>query len=259
MSTRIRSVVALGASLVLVAVITACIPDGTAEECAGQVTTTTLVDCAWTTSTTTTTDPSAPTTSTTEAPTTTDLPTTTEEPTTTTAPATTTTTRPPGDLNDPWWAYKGNLDGPKVLVVGDSLIRLATPAINAALYPDHATQVLGMSGFKLAASDYYLAPYPASNPDVVVVEFGTNDATGIRDDTTGAKRGLEGEVPGDRGELPGHHVLRPDDDAGQAGVADLGRVQPRAQRLAPGYVSRHPRLERVRERPASRRVRPDGR
>lgn len=166
MGSRRRVAAVIVASLALVVGITACIPEGTPEECAGTTTTTVLVDCAWTTSTT--------------------EPTTTVDPSTTVAP--TTTTRPPGNVNDPWWAYKGNLAGPKVVVAGDSITSLSKNAINAALYPDYATQVMGLSGHKLAQADYYLEPYPATNPDVVIIEFGTNDGNGILADSTGQKR-----------------------------------------------------------------------
>jgi len=74
------------------------------------------------------------------------------------------------------------------VVVGDSITALSRHAINAALYPDYATQVMGLSGHKLAQADYYLEPYPATDPSVVIIAFGTNDGNGILADTTGQKR-----------------------------------------------------------------------
>lgn len=113
------------------------------------------------------------------------------ETTTTTATSTirSEVTEPPAaTLTEPWWAYKGNLDGPRVLVVGDSITDEAADEIAAVLQPDFATQVIGLSGFELAEAEPYLARYPPTRPDAVLIEFGTNDGNAILADTSGARR-----------------------------------------------------------------------
>ena len=95
---------------------------------------------------------------------------------------------PPVTLAEPWWAYKGNLDGPRVLVVGDSITDQASEEVTKELHPDFATQVIGLSGFELAEAEPYLARYPPTRPDVVLIEFGTNDGKEILADPSGARR-----------------------------------------------------------------------
>ena len=66
------------------------------------------------------------------------------QPSTTADPPAPGATQPPVTLTDPWWAYKGNLDGPRVVVVGDSITAEAQEEIAGALQPDFATQVIGL-------------------------------------------------------------------------------------------------------------------
>lgn len=115
-------------------------------------------------------------------------PATTASTTTTSTSTPDTTEAPPATLTDPWWAYKGNLDGPRVLVVGDSITDQATEEIAEVLHPDFATQVIGLSGFELAEAEPYLTPYPPTRPDVVLIELGTNDGNDVLADTSGERR-----------------------------------------------------------------------
>ena len=97
------------------------------------------------------------------------------QPSTTADPPAPGATQPPVTLTDPWWAYKGNLDGPRVVVVGDSITA-------------EAQEEIAVSGFELAEAEPYLVPYPPTRPDVVVVELGTNDGNEILADTSGERR-----------------------------------------------------------------------
>lgn len=85
--------------------------------------------------------------------------------------------------------YTGNVNGPRVAVIGDSITRLAEPRIRASLEPTHRIAVDGRSGHTIAeqqdtASVY--AAHPDGPPHVVVINLGTNDGARGYDPTWSA-------------------------------------------------------------------------
>jgi hypothetical protein len=121
----------------------------------------------------------------------------------TTPPAPPPTVAEPVTLDDPALAYAGKLDGPRVLVVGDSITDRSAPLITPLLDRDVAHRVFGLSGYKLAEAEPFLTPYPPTLPAVVIIELGTNDGNDILADRSGATRAAWKE------RLVGYHDLFP--------------------------------------------------
>lgn len=69
-----------------------------------------------------------------------------------------------------------NTPGPKAAVVGDSMIGLSIPVIDAALRPAYNESILGRIGFTVDGLQFFANKYAATGPDVVAIDAGTNDA-----------------------------------------------------------------------------------
>ena len=72
-------------------------------------------------------------------------------------------------------AYEGNPSGEKVGVLGNSITSLSKEEIEAALRPTHQVSVSGNNGKKLIEMIDVGQEYADSDPDVMVIQFGTND------------------------------------------------------------------------------------
>lgn len=71
--------------------------------------------------------------------------------------------------------YTGNPDGPRVALLGDSISYGAVDEIHAALDPTHQVRIHAVTGITFAGSQERAVEFGATDPDVVVVELGTND------------------------------------------------------------------------------------
>jgi lysophospholipase L1-like esterase len=77
-------------------------------------------------------------------------------------------------------AYTGKSDGPKVVVIGDSITRMVDRDIHDMLDNDHAVSIRGIDGATTAEmqpyADAYAEGMAGGPPDVVVMNLGTNDS-----------------------------------------------------------------------------------
>jgi lysophospholipase L1-like esterase len=80
--------------------------------------------------------------------------------------------------------YTGAPGGPKVGVLGDSIVAVTTADLDARLSPAHLVSITGEGGMKIADEVPRAGEYEATAPDVMVVELGANDAFGAVSATT---------------------------------------------------------------------------
>jgi predicted small secreted protein/lysophospholipase L1-like esterase len=94
--------------------------------------------------------------------------------------------------------YQGNLAGPRVAVIGDSITDLSTADITADLQPDYALNIQSTGGQSMAQMAPTLQSVlhdPQGAPEDVIVNLGTNDVFSVGEDATYDWRGpLASEV-----------------------------------------------------------------
>lgn len=69
----------------------------------------------------------------------------------------------------------------RVVVLGDSITYLSEAAIHAALDPAYTVEVNGIPGIEVAGQQSSALEYAQTQPDVVIVNLGTNDVGARRD------------------------------------------------------------------------------
>jgi len=62
-----------------------------------------------------------------------------------------------------------------VVAIGDSITYLSNAAIHASLEPVHAVEVNGIPGIEVAGQQAAASQYARTQPDVVIINLGTND------------------------------------------------------------------------------------
>jgi lysophospholipase L1-like esterase len=80
--------------------------------------------------------------------------------------------------------YTGNPEGPKVGILGDSIVAVTTADLDIRLSLKNRVSITGEGGMKIADEVPRAGEYEATAPDVMVVELGANDAFAVVSATT---------------------------------------------------------------------------